>query len=55
MKEYKTINQVAGPLIFLEKTHEVGYGELVDIKLSNGDRKRGQVLDTSKDIVVVQV
>ncbi|HIJ99419.1 TPA: V-type ATP synthase subunit B [archaeon] len=55
MKEYKTINQVAGPLIFLEKTHDVGYGELVDIKLSNGDRKRGQVLDTSKDIVVVQV
>jgi len=55
MKEYKTINQVAGPLIFLEKTHDVGYGELVDIKLSNGERKRGQVLDTSKDIVVVQI
>ncbi|HIK01816.1 TPA: V-type ATP synthase subunit B [archaeon] len=55
MKEYKTINQVAGPLIFLEKTHEVGYGELVDIKLSNGERKRGQVLDTAKDVVVVQV
>ncbi len=55
MKEYKTINQIAGPLIFVEKTDPVGYGELVSIMLSNGEIKKGQVLDTSRDIVVVQV
>ena len=55
MKEYKTINVVSGPLIFVEKTEPVGYNELVYIKLEDGTTKRGQVLDTSKDIVVVQV
>ncbi|MBI2143245.1 V-type ATP synthase subunit B [Candidatus Woesearchaeota archaeon] len=55
MKEYKTITRVAGPLIFVEKTEPVGYGELVKISLPSGEVKSGQVLDTSSDIVVVQV
>jgi V/A-type H+-transporting ATPase subunit B len=54
-KEYRTISQVKGPLVFVEKTHPVGYGELVDLKLPNGTERRGQVLDTSDDQVVVQV
>ncbi|MCD4844641.1 MAG: ATP synthase subunit B [Methanosarcinales archaeon] len=54
-KEYKTITEIAGPLIFLEKTEPVGYNELVNINLPDGTTKRGQVLDTSHDIVVVQV
>ncbi len=55
MKEYKTINRVAGPLIFVEKTEPVGYAELVKITLPSGEVKSGQVLDTSDNIVVVQV
>ncbi len=55
MKEYKTITQVAGPLVFVEKTEPVAYGELVTITLPDGSTRRGQVLDTSKDVVVVQV
>lgn len=55
MKEYKTINRVAGPLVFVEKTEPVGYGELVKITLPSGEVKSGQVLDTSEKIVVVQV
>jgi len=54
-REYRTIREIAGPLLFVEKTEWVGYGELVEVGLSDGTRKRGQVLDTSKDIVVVQV
>jgi V/A-type H+-transporting ATPase subunit B len=54
-KEYKTINEVAGPLVFVEKTDPVAYGELVQIRLSDGSVKRGQVLDSSKDLVAVQV
>jgi len=54
-KDYRTITEIAGPLVFLEKTEHVGYGEIVDITLSDGVKKRGQVLDTSKDKVVVQV
>ena len=54
-KEYKTIAQIAGPLVFVEKTAPVAYGELVSVKLSDGSMKRGEVLDTSDDIVVVQI
>ena len=55
MKEYRTITQIAGPLVFVEKTEPVGYGELVNIITADGTVKRGQVLDTSDEIVVVQV
>ncbi len=55
MKEYRTIAEISGPLVFVEKTEAVGYGELVHISLADGTTKRGQVLDTSKDMVVVQV
>jgi len=54
LKAYKTINRIAGPLIFVEKTHPVGYGEIVKIQLENGETRMGQVLDTSRNIVVVQ-
>ncbi len=55
MKEYRTITKIAGPLVFVEKTEPIGYGELVNIVLYDGTIKRGQVLDTSDSLVVVQV
>jgi V/A-type H+-transporting ATPase subunit B len=55
MKEYRTINRIAGPLLFVEKTEPIGYQELVNITLADGSTKRGQVLDTSDELVVVQV
>ncbi|AKB24035.1 V-type ATP synthase subunit B [Methanosarcina sp. MTP4] len=54
-KEYKTITEIAGPLIFVEKTEPVGYKEIVSINMPDGTSRRGEVLDTSADIVVVQV
>ena len=54
-KEYRTVTKIAGPLVFVEKTEPVGYGELVSVALSDGTSRRGQVLDTSKDAVVVQI
>jgi V/A-type H+/Na+-transporting ATPase subunit B len=55
MKEYRTISKIAGPLVFVEKTEPIGYGELVNIVTFDGTVKRGQVLDTSDNLVVVQV
>jgi V/A-type H+-transporting ATPase subunit B len=55
MKEYRSIKKIAGPLLFVEKTEPIGYGELVNIVLFDGSVKRGQVLDTSDELVVVQV
>ena len=54
-KEYKTIKEISGPLVFVEKTEPISYGELVQVSLPDGTTKRGQVLDTSHEIVVVQI
>jgi V/A-type H+-transporting ATPase subunit B len=54
-KEYRTITDVKGPLVFLNKTEPVAFGEIVTLRLSNGTIKNGQVLDTSDDMVIVQV
>ncbi|MEM2963600.1 MAG: V-type ATP synthase subunit B [Candidatus Anstonellales archaeon] len=55
MKEYKTITRISGPLVFVSDVDNVAYGEIVEISLSSGERKIGQVLETSKGIAVVQV
>lgn len=55
VREYRTISEIAGPLVFVEKTEPVSYGEVVNITIPDGSIRRGQVLDTSKDMVVVQV
>ena len=55
MKEYKTITEIAGPLVFVDNVSGVRYGEIVDINLPNGERRRGQVLDITSRIAVVQV
>lgn len=54
-KEYRTITQIAGPLVFVEKTEPIGYNELATVTMPDGTQKRGQVLDTSDKMVVIQV
>jgi len=54
-EEYKTINEVKGPLVYVEKTRDIAYGDIVEIETPDGEVKRGEVLETSKDVVVVQV
>jgi len=54
-KEYRTITDVKGPLVFLNKTEPVAFGEIVSLRLADGSIKNGQVLDTSDDLVIVQV
>lgn len=52
---YKTVSDVTGPLIVVEKTRNVGYGEIVSIVDQRGVKKNGQVLDVASDYAVVQV
>lgn len=52
---FKTLSKIAGPLIFVEGVNDAAYGEIVEIKLANGDRRQGQVLDTRKGLAIVQV
>ena len=54
-KEYRTITDVKGPLVFLNKTEPVAFGEIVELRMNDGSIKNGQVLDTSDELVIVQV
>ncbi len=56
-REFKTVKEVAGPLMFvsLEGKGGVSYGEIVEITTTTGDKRKGQVLDVSKDLAIVQV
>jgi V/A-type H+-transporting ATPase subunit B len=52
---YRTISQVSGPLLFVEKVRDAAYGEIVEITNAVGERLRGQVLDSSNGMAIVQV
>ena len=55
MKEYQTITEISGPLVFAEVDEPVGYDEIVEIETPQGDTLRGQVLESSEGIVSIQV
>ncbi|MGI0069359.1 MAG: V-type ATP synthase subunit B, partial [Nitrosopumilaceae archaeon] len=51
---FKTLSKIAGPLMFVEGVENAAYGEMVEIKLQNGERRQGQVLDTRQGLAIVQ-
>ncbi|MDR2822660.1 MAG: V-type ATP synthase subunit B [Acholeplasmatales bacterium] len=53
--EYKTIKEVVGPLMLVEKTRSVKFDELVKIKLKNGEIRYGKVLEVDNDKALVQL
>jgi V/A-type H+/Na+-transporting ATPase subunit B len=55
LREYKTITRISGPLVFVEAATGVGFGELVRVVGPDGTERRGQVLEVSDKMAVVQV
>ena len=53
--EYKTANEVVGPLMAVEGVKGIKYQELVDVELQTGERRRGTVLSVEGDIAMVQL
>ena len=54
-KEYLTVRDIVGPLLLAEEVEGVTYGELVEIRLSDGELRRGRVLDINEDKALIQV
>lgn len=54
-KDFKTVKEIFGPLVFVDGVQGAAYGEIVEIILPNGEKKKGQVLETSRGVAVVQV
>ena len=55
LKEYLTIRDVVGSLIFVEGVKGVKYGELVELEFPDKSLSRGSVLEIDKDYALVQV
>jgi V/A-type H+-transporting ATPase subunit B len=53
--DYRTVDRVTGPLLFVRDVQNAAYGELVEISLPSGERRQGQVLDSRKGLAIVQV
>jgi V/A-type H+-transporting ATPase subunit B len=55
LKEYKTISEVAGPLMLVKNVENVKFGELGEIELRSGEIRRCRVLEIDKENALVQL
>ena len=54
-KEYLTVSQIRGPLLFVKRVAGVAFGEMVEIVDPRGVSRVGKVLEINEDIAVIQV
>jgi V/A-type H+-transporting ATPase subunit B len=55
IKEYQTVCEVFGPIVFVKGVENAAYNETVEIIFPDGERKQGQVLESSRGLAAVQV
>jgi len=53
--DYRTVSTVKGPLVILDNVKFPKYAEIVNLTLSNGEKRQGQVLEINGNKAVVQV
>lgn len=54
-KEYRTIQEIAGPLMLVQGVEDVVYNELGEIELANGEKRRCKVLEIDGSNALVQL
>lgn len=54
-KEYRTIQEVAGPLMLVKEVEGVAFNELGEIELANGEKRRCRVLEIDGTNALVQL
>ena len=55
IREYKTIREISGPLMVVDRVQGVTYDELAEIQLADGTVRRCKVLEVNGDSAVVQL
>ena len=55
IREYKTIQEISGPLMVVDRVQGVTYDELAEIELSDGTIRRCKVLEVNGGKAVVQL
>lgn len=54
-KEYRTIEEIAGPLMLVRGVENVKYNEMAEIELASGERRRCKVLEIDGSDALVQL
>jgi V/A-type H+-transporting ATPase subunit B len=54
-RDYLSVSDIVGPLLVVQGVEGVGYEELAEIELPNGERRAGKVLEISRDSALVQI
>ncbi|MCB8945477.1 MAG: V-type ATP synthase subunit B [Ardenticatenaceae bacterium] len=54
-KSYRTLARIAGPLLFIDRTRDIAYNEIVEITGPDGEVRLAQVLEVDKQLGVIQV
>lgn len=54
-KEYRTIEEVAGPLMLVKGVEDVNYNDLGEIELASGEKRRCKVLEINGSDALVQL
>jgi V/A-type H+-transporting ATPase subunit B len=55
VKEYRTIREIAGPLVLVGEISGVKYDELVELEMPDGEIRRGKTLEVSGDTALIQL
>lgn len=53
--EYLGLSNINGPLVVLEGVKDAAYDEIVEIRLSNEDKRLGRIIEIHSDKAVIQV
>jgi len=54
-KDYQTVTDISGPLLIIDEVENIKFGELVEIFLPDGSKRRGQVLEVNRNTALIQV
>ncbi len=54
-KEFRTVNQIRGPLIFVERVSDIAFDEMVEIIDPSGKSRVGRVLEIDNNVAVIQL
>ncbi|MBD3186544.1 V-type ATP synthase subunit B [Candidatus Bathyarchaeota archaeon] len=52
---YTNIEKIIGPLIYLRNNHDTSYGEVVSVHTPDGKIRMGEVIEISKESIIIEV
>ena len=55
VKEYRTIREIAGPLVLVGEISGVKFDELVELEMPDGEIRQGKTLEVSGDTALIQL